>query len=208
MSRRAPFAYAYVADMKVFLGLGNPGKEYERTRHNIGWWVLDRLARRWDADGWKKDGKAIVATARVGTDVVKLVRPQTYMNLSGEVLKPFLNRPGWEPAQDLLVIVDDVALPFASMRTRPSGSAGGHNGLKSVQAHTGNTAYPRLRIGVAPLHPRATVGNLSDHVLGQFGRDETEFMEAALPRICDACESWVRDGITTTMNKFNPPPAA
>ena len=194
--------------MKVFLGLGNPGKEYERTRHNIGWWVLDRLARRWDADGWKKDGKAIVATARVGTDVVKLVRPQTYMNLSGEVLKPFLNRPGWEPAQDLLVIVDDVALPFASMRTRPSGSAGGHNGLKSVQAHLGNTAYPRLRIGVAPLHPRATVGNLSDHVLGQFGRDETEFMEAALPRICDACESWVRDGITTMMNKFNPPPPA
>ena len=194
--------------MKVFLGLGNPGKEYERTRHNIGWWVLDRLARRWDADGWKKDGKAIVATARVGTDVVKLVKPQTYMNLSGEVLKPFLNRPGWEPAQDLLVIVDDVALPLASMRTRPSGSAGGHNGLKSVQAHTGNTAYPRLRIGVAPLHPRATVGNLSDHVLGQFGRDETEFMEAALPRICDACESWVRDGITTMMNKFNPPPPA
>lgn len=194
--------------MKVFLGLGNPGKEYERTRHNIGWWVLDRLARRWDADGWKKDGKAIVATARVGTDVVKLVKPQTYMNLSGEVLKPFLNRPGWEPAQDLLVIVDDVALPLASMRTRPSGSAGGHNGLKSVQAHTGNTAYPRLRIGVAPLHPRATVGNLSDHVLGQFGRDETEFMEAALPRICDACESWVRDGITIMMNKFNPPPPA
>ena len=194
--------------MKVFLGLGNPGKEYERTRHNIGWWVLDRLARRWDADGWKKDGKAIVATARVGTDVVKLVKPQTYMNLSGEVLKPFLNRPGWEPAQDLLVIVDDVALPLASMRTRPSGSAGGHNGLKSVQAHTGNTAYPRLRIGVAPLHPRATVGNLSDHVLGQFGRDETEFMEAALPRICDACESWVRDGITTMMNMFNPPPPA
>jgi peptidyl-tRNA hydrolase, PTH1 family len=194
--------------MKVFLGLGNPGKEYERTRHNIGWWVLDRLARRWDADGWKKDGKAMVATARVGTDVVKLVKPQTYMNLSGEVLKPFLNRPGWEPSQDLLVIVDEVALPFATMRTRPSGSAGGHNGLKSVQAHIGNTAYPRLRIGVAPLHPRASVGNLSDHVLGQFGREETAFMEEALPRICDACESWVRDGITTMMNKFNPPPPA
>ena len=194
--------------MKVFLGLGNPGKEYERTRHNIGWWVLDQLARRWSADGWKKDGKAMVCTARVGTDVVKLVKPQTYMNLSGEVLKPFQNRPGWDPSQDLLVVVDEVALPFASMRTRPSGSAGGHNGLKSVQAHLGNTAYPRLRIGIAPLHPRASVGNLSDHVLGTFGREETEFMEAALPRICDACESWVRDGITIMMNKFNPPPAA
>ncbi len=192
--------------MKVFLGLGNPGKEYERTRHNIGWWVLDHLARRWGTDGWKKDGKAMVATARVGTDMVKLVKPQTYMNLSGEVLKPFLNRPGWDPAQDLLVIVDEVALPFASMRTRPSGSAGGHNGLKSVQAHVGNTGYPRLRVGVAPCHPRASVGNLSDFVLGQFGREEKEFMEAALPRMADACECWVREGITAMMNKFNPPP--
>jgi peptidyl-tRNA hydrolase, PTH1 family len=189
--------------MKVFLGLGNPGKEYERTRHNIGWWVLDHLARRWSADGWKKDGKAMVATARVGSDVVKLVKPQTYMNLSGEVLKPYLNRPGWDPAQDLLVIVDEVALPFAQIRVRASGSAGGHNGLKSVQAHIGSTAYPRMRIGIQPLHPRASVGDLSDYVLGQFGREETEFMEAAMPRFGDASESWVRDGLTMMMNKFN-----
>jgi peptidyl-tRNA hydrolase, PTH1 family len=189
--------------MKVFLGLGNPGKEYERTRHNIGWWVLDHLARRWSADGWKKDGKAMVATARVGSDVVKLVKPQTYMNLSGEVLKPYLNRPGWDPAQDLLVIVDEVALPFAQIRVRASGSAGGHNGLKSVQAHIGSTAYPRMRIGIQPLHPRASVGDLSDYVLGQFGREETEFMEAAMPRFGDASESWVCDGLTMMMNKFN-----
>ena len=189
--------------MKVFLGLGNPGKEYERTRHNIGWWVLDHLARRWGTDGWKKDGKAMVATARVGTEVVKLVKPQTYMNLSGEVLKPFLNRPGWDPAHDLLVIVDEVALPFAAMRARPSGSAGGHNGLKSVQAHVTNTGYPRLRIGIAPLHPRASVGDLSGYVLGPFGREETEFLEAAMPRFGDACESWVSDGLTVMMNKFN-----
>jgi peptidyl-tRNA hydrolase, PTH1 family len=189
--------------MKVFLGLGNPGKEYERTRHNIGWWVLDHLARRWHADGWTKDGKAMIATARVGVEVVKLVKPQTYMNLSGEVLKPFVNRPGWDPAQDLLVIVDEVALPFATMRTRPSGSHGGHNGLKSVQQHLGNTGYPRLRIGIQPLHPRASVGDLSSHVLGQFGREEAETMEAVLPRVGDACEVWVREGITPMMNKFN-----
>ena len=91
------------------------------------------------------------------------------------------------------------------MRTRPSGSAGGHNGLKSVQAHIGSTGYPRLRVGVAPFHPRASVGNLSDFVLGQFGREETEFMEAALPRMAEACECWVREGITAMMNKFNPP---
>lgn len=190
--------------MKVFLGLGNPGKEYERTRHNIGWWVLDHLARRWQADGWKKDGKAMVATAHVGDEVVKLVKPQTYMNLSGEVLRPFLNRPGWDPAHDLLVIVDDVALPFASLRARPGGSAGGHNGLKSVQSHVGNTGYARLRIGIAPLHPRATVGDLSGYVLGPFGQEETAFIEAAMPRVGDACESWVREGLTLMMNKFNP----
>ena len=190
--------------MKVFLGLGNPGTEYQHTRHNIGWWVLDHLARRWLVDGWKKDGKAMVATARVGDDVVKLVKPQTYMNLSGEVLKPFLNRPGWDPAQDLMVIVDEVALPCAQLRTRASGSAGGHNGLKSVQAQVGSTGYPRMRIGIAPLHPRASVGDLSAWVLGPFGREETEFMDAAMPRFGDACESWVRDGLTMMMNKFNP----
>jgi peptidyl-tRNA hydrolase, PTH1 family len=189
--------------MKVFLGLGNPGKEYERTRHNIGWWVLDHLARRWNVDGWKKDGQAMIATARVGDAVVKLVKPLTYMNLSGDVLKPFLRRPGWDPAQDVMVVVDEVALPLAQIRVRESGSAGGHNGLKSVQQHVGSTAYPRLRIGVQPLHPRASVGNLSDFVLGQFGRDEAEFVEAALSRIGDACECWVREGIKPMMNKFN-----
>jgi peptidyl-tRNA hydrolase, PTH1 family len=126
------------------------------------------------------------------------------MNLSGEVLKPFLNRPGWDPATDLLVLVDEVALPFATMRTRASGSAGGHNGLKSVQAHVGSTGYPRLRIGIAPMHPRASVGDLSDYVLGPFGREETTTMESALPRIGDACECWVREGIGAMMNKFNP----
>lgn len=189
--------------MKVFLGLGNPGKEYEHTRHNIGWWVLDHLAGRWHADGWKKDGRAMVATARVGDTVVKLVKPLTYMNLSGEVLRPFLNRPGWDAAQDLMVIVDEVALPFAQVRTRASGSAGGHNGLKSVQAHVGSTGYPRMRIGIQPLHPRAGVGNLSGYVLGAFGREETEAMQAAMPRFGDACETWVREGIAPMMNKFN-----
>jgi peptidyl-tRNA hydrolase, PTH1 family len=189
--------------MKVLLGLGNPGKEYERTRHNIGWWVLDHLVTRWHADGWKKDGKAMIATARVGDTVVKLVKPLTFMNLSGEVLRPFLNRPGWDPAQDLMVLVDEVALPFAQLRTRASGSAGGHNGLKSVQAHVGSTAYPRMRVGIAPLHPRAAVGNLSSYVLAPFGREESEIMEGAMPRFGDACESWVRDGIVLMMNKFN-----
>jgi peptidyl-tRNA hydrolase, PTH1 family len=189
--------------MKVILGLGNPGKEYDRTRHNIGWWVLDACARRWAADSWSKDGKAMVATARVGTTVVKLVKPLTYMNLSGEVLTPYLRRDSFDAAQDLMVVVDEVALPFAQLRTRASGSAGGHNGLKSVQQHVGGLGYPRMRVGIQPLHPRARVGDLSDYVLAPFSREETTEMDAALPRMVDALEVWIRDGLSPMMNQFN-----
>jgi peptidyl-tRNA hydrolase, PTH1 family len=189
--------------MKVLLGLGNPGKDYERTRHNIGWWVLDACARRWMAEGWKKDGQAMVATARVGSTVVKLVKPLTYMNLSGQVLTPYLRRDSFDAAQDLMVIVDEVALPFAQLRTRASGSAGGHNGLKSVQSVVGGSGYPRMRVGIQPLHPRASVGDLSDFVLAPFTRDETTAMESSLPRMVDALELWVREGLAPMMNKYN-----
>ncbi|MCU0625829.1 MAG: aminoacyl-tRNA hydrolase [Gemmatimonadaceae bacterium] len=189
--------------MKVICGLGNPGKEYERTRHNVGWWVLDALARRWGADTFRKDGQSLVATARVGSEVVKLVKPQTYMNASGNALVTYLRKPDFDAARDLLVVVDEVALPLAALRLRADGSAGGHNGLKSVQQHVGSGRYPRLRIGVAPLHPRAAVGDLADFVLSPFGREESAFVEAQLPRMADACECWVRDGIITAMNRFN-----
>lgn len=189
--------------MKVICGLGNPGREYERTRHNVGWWVVDHLARRWHADAFRKDGQALVATTRVGDAVVKLVKPQTYMNASGDALVSYLRKADFDAARDLLVVVDEVALPLAAVRLRAEGSPGGHNGLKSVQRQVGSGRYPRLRIGVAPLHPRAAVGDLADFVLSPFGREETAFVEAQLPRMADACESWVRDGIVTAMNRFN-----
>lgn len=189
--------------MKVICGLGNPGKEYERTRHNVGWWVVDHLARRWHADTFRKDGQALVATTRVGSEVVKLVKPQTYMNASGDALVGYLRKADFDAARDLLVVVDEVALPLAAIRLRADGSAGGHNGLKSVQRQVGGNAYPRLRIGVAPLHPRASIGDLADFVLSPFGREETAFVEAQLTRMGDACETWVRDGIVTAMNRFN-----
>src|SRR5450432_1762969 len=124
--------------MKLILGLGNPGKQYERTRHNVGWWVLDHLADVWHLGGWKTEGQAQVAHGLVGNVKVRLVKPQTFMNLSGAVLASHLKRPFWSPKTDLLVVVDDVALPVGTYRLRPQGSAGGHNGLKSVEHHVGH----------------------------------------------------------------------
>src|SRR5438067_8380046 len=105
--------------MKLIVGLGNPGKEYERTRHNVGWWVVDHLADAWHCDAWRKDGEARVADGRVGNTRVRLLKPQTYMNLSGSVLKPYLRRPFWAPATDLMVVVDEVQLPVGRYRFRP-----------------------------------------------------------------------------------------
>ena len=119
--------------MKVILGLGNPGERYEATRHNVGWWVLDHLADVWRFDGWRPDGDAITATGQVGPHKVRLVKPQTYYNLSGAALRPFLRRPFWAPMTDLLVVCDDVALPVGRFRLRPKGSAGGSNGLRSIE---------------------------------------------------------------------------
>src|SRR3954469_12216804 len=139
--------------MKIVLGLGNPGPEYERTRHNVGWWGVDHLAAVWRFDGWRKEGEARVQTGIVGNVKVRLVKPQTFMNLSGQVLRPYLRRPFWAAANDLMVVVDEVQLPVGRYRFRARGSAGGHNGLKSVEAHLKTQEYPRLRIGVGSEHP-------------------------------------------------------
>ena len=121
--------------MKVVLALGNPGREYEDTRHNVGWWVADHLADVWSFERWRKDGEALVTQGQVGRHRVRLVKPLTYMNLSGQVLRPYLRRPFWTAKSDLFVVTDDVALPLGTFRIRAQGSAGGHNGLKSVEHH-------------------------------------------------------------------------
>ncbi|MBK5189611.1 MAG: aminoacyl-tRNA hydrolase [Gemmatimonadaceae bacterium] len=189
--------------MKVILGLGNPGKQYERTRHNVGWWVLDHLADVWHFGAWKSEGQAQVASGLVGNVKVRLVKPQTFMNLSGAVLATYLKRPFWSPKTDLLVIVDDVALPVGTYRLRPQGSAGGHNGLKSVEHHVGHRDYPRLRIGIQPVDPERRIGDLADYVLSPFGKMEREEILALMPRFTDAAELWLRDGIVAAMNAHN-----
>jgi PTH1 family peptidyl-tRNA hydrolase len=207
----------------VILGLGNPGREYEATRHNVGWWVVDHLADVWHFraggltspvttarslaasgfDRWKKDGDGLVASGSVGPIRTRLIKPLTYMNLSGAVLKPYLRRAFWSPATDLLVVVDDVELPFGKLRLRASGSAGGHNGLKSVEHALGTREYPRMRIGIAPSDPHGDRGNLADFVLDRFSKVEEAQMKEQLPIAERAVETWLSEGISATMNKFN-----
>jgi PTH1 family peptidyl-tRNA hydrolase len=191
------------APVKVILGLGNPGREYEKTRHNVGWWVIDHLADVWRFDGFKKDGESLVSSGYVGPLRVRLVKPLTYMNLSGSVLKPYLRRPTWNPQADLLVVVDDFALPLGTIRLRARGSAGGHNGLKSIEQALESQEYARLRIGIGPNDERRKIGKSSDFVLSDFGKAEAAEVRALFPAITEAIDIWVREGIEPAMNKHN-----
>ena len=189
--------------MKVIVGLGNPGREYEATRHNVGWWVVDHLADVWQLDGFRRDGEAVVAQGLVGTTTVRLVKPQTYMNLSGQALLPYVRRPFWSPAADLLVVVDDVALPVGRYRLRSRGSSGGHNGLRSIERILGTQEYGRLRIGIAPVDERTAVDDLAAFVLAPFGTQERAEILSLMPRFVDAADVWLRDGIEAVMNQHN-----
>jgi PTH1 family peptidyl-tRNA hydrolase len=189
--------------MTLIVGLGNPGKSYEATRHNVGWWVVDHLAGVWRLESWRKDGQSTVCDGRVSEHRVRLVKPQTYMNLSGAALRPYLRRTGFSAASDLLVIVDDVALPVGKYRLRGQGSAGGHNGLKSIEAAVGSREYARLRIGVGPTEDRERKGDLADYVLDRMGKSERSSIESLLPDLAGLCETWMGDGTTAAMNRFN-----
>jgi PTH1 family peptidyl-tRNA hydrolase len=192
--------------MKVIVGLGNPGPEYERTRHNVGWWVVDHLADVWrfgESGGWKKDGEARVLSGSVGGTRVRLVKPQTYMNLSGAVLKPYLRREGFSYMKDLLIVSDEVALPVGAFRVRGGGSAGGHNGLKSIEGALGSQEYARLRIGVGPEDPSHRRGDLSDYVLSDFGRRDETLVRENFDTLTQLVELWLTDGPQAAMNRFN-----
>lgn len=188
--------------MKLIVGLGNPGREYAGTRHNVGWWVVDHLADVWRFDGWKKDGQAVVTTGTVGGKRVRLVKPQTFMNLSGDALVRYARRPFWSAAQDLLVVSDEVQLPVGRYRFRAKGSAGGHNGLKSVEHQLGTQEYARLRVGVGPANPEQKAAVLKDYVLGNMGKGETVTVRDLLPAFVEAIELWLAEGIMPVMNRF------
>ena len=185
--------------MKLIVGLGNPGPKYAATRHNVGFDVLDRLARRHGAE-WEaapRGIEALIARWRAGDTV--FVKPLTFMNLSGTAIVGLLQFYKIEPS-DLLVIVDEVQLETGRIRIRPSGSAGGHNGLKSVIGSLGTEAFPRLRIGVGRGDNRR---DLADHVLAKFDPDERSVIEDAIVRAVDASEAFIADGVADAMNRFN-----
>lgn len=190
--------------MKVIIGLGNPGKEYAETRHNVGWLLVDHLADAWRFEGWRKDGEAMTASGLVGGVKVRLVKPLTFMNLSGAVLKPWLRRPFWAATKDLMIVSDEVQLEVGTFRFRSRGSAGGHNGLKSIEHALGSQEYARLRIGVGPAKDdQRRIGDLADYVLGDFGKTERDVVRALLPEFDEALRAWVAEGIELVMNRFN-----
>jgi peptidyl-tRNA hydrolase, PTH1 family len=195
--------------LKVILGLGNPGREYAATRHNVGWWLIDHLADVWHFEGWKKETDLVSSSGIVAGQKVRLVKPLTYMNLSGQALKNYVRRPFWSPAKDLLVVVDEVQIPVGRFRIRARGTAGGHNGLKSVEHALGSQEYARLRIGVGPSEERKGVyPSLADFVLAPFVRDEREDVLALMPTLTTAVETWARDGVEKAMNLYNRAPEA
>lgn len=181
------------------MGLGNPGQEYEDTRHNAGFMLADHIARRWGLGSFRRGDRARVAEGQWQGEPVQLLKPQTYMNRSGAALATFLGGR-FDPATELLVLVDDVAIAAGRFRLRGAGSAGGHNGLKSIEATLQRQDYARLRIGVGP---QPSSGDLADYVLAPLTREEHELIDPLLDPMTDAAESWLTEGIERAMTRFN-----
>lgn len=189
--------------MFLIVGLGNPGAQYARTRHNAGWFVIDELARRFEAGAMKKQHEALTASILIDQKRVTLVKPQTFMNLSGRAVSALM-RYGRIEAANVLVISDDLNLPLGRLRLRVAGSDGGHNGLKSITQMLGSNEYARLRFGVGepPREDRRERGTV-DHVLSAFGANEWPVVEAATQRGADCVEWVVTQGVQAAMNRFN-----
>lgn len=184
----------------LIVGLGNPGKEYEKTRHNAGFMALDKIADKFGAGSVKTKNKAQIMDCRIAGKRVLLVKPQTYMNLSGEAVGP-ISRYYKVAKENVFVIFDDISLPVGGIRLRKKGSAGGHNGIKSLISHLGSEDFPRLKIGVgAKPHPDA---DLKNHVLGGIPKEQLSDFEKALDNAVLATEEMLKNGIESAMNKFN-----
>lgn len=182
--------------LHLIVGLGNPGKEYVRTRHNAGFLLVEKLAERWRA-GWTLEKKFQARIARAGQKV--LCQPQTFMNLSGAAVGAVLNFYR-VPVGQLVVAVDDADLPLGEIRLRPGGSSGGHHGLESIEQHLATREFARLRIGIGR---KAGRREITGHVLGRFDADEAGLMEKVLARAVDQTECWLAAGIGKAMSQFN-----
>jgi len=184
--------------MKIVVGLGNPGKKYDGTRHNVGFAVVDALAEGPGVSAFQDRFEAEIAEFHEADGKVLLVKPATFMNLSGRAVRQVLDFYQLTPA-DLLVVCDDINLPLGKLRFRARGTHGGHNGLRDIQSHLGTTEYARLRIGVDAPDEDGTV----DHVLSRFRPSERPIMKEAIEEAVQGAVLWLRDGIEKCMNQYN-----
>lgn len=185
--------------MKCFVGLGNPGKKYEQTRHNVGFRVIDELAEKLNISLNQEKFKGIYGSGIVNGEKVFLIKPITYMNVSGECVRLFLDYFKI-PLENLVVIYDDLDLPTGKVRLRQKGSAGGHNGIKSLISHLGTEKFNRLRIGISRPTTRMSI---PDYVLGTFSTEEQKDIQKAIHKATDACESFLTNTFLEVMNKYN-----
>jgi PTH1 family peptidyl-tRNA hydrolase len=187
-------------NLSLIVGLGNPGTEYKRTRHNAGFMVVEKLAEQWGAN-WTVEKKfhASLAWAERKRQRVLLCKPLTYMNASGEAVQAVAAFYDVEPAR-LLVVVDDADLPLGQLRLRPGGSSGGHHGLESIEQHLGTREYTRLRVGIGR---QDGLREITGHVLSRFGSTEAKLADKILKVAADQAETWLADGIQKAMSQFN-----
>ena len=186
--------------MKVIAGLGNPGREYAQTKHNVGFLMVDALAAHLGVTEWREKYDALIARARIGSEAVLLVKPQTYMNESGRAIAHLMNFYKLA-ADDLIVAHDDMDIPAGSIRIRKKGSSGGHNGIKSILAHLGDEHFARIRIGIGRPLPGWTVVN---HVLAPFPPEDAAKVSEAIRYLVPAIECIVTEDVDKAMNRYNP----
>jgi peptidyl-tRNA hydrolase, PTH1 family len=185
---------------RFILFLGNPGAQYSTTRHNVAWWLADRAAESWGLGRFRKEGAASVARGNVEGRAIQLIKPLTFMNRSGQVVSPLLNHDSFDFTTDLLVVVDDVALQPGRARLRASGSAGGHNGLKSVESVLGSGEYPRLRIGVGSAPPGS---DLAEWVLSSPPPEERRLIQDLFGDLIGSLEHWLSGDMETAISRSN-----
>lgn len=185
--------------MYAIFGLGNPDKEYDKTRHNIGFDVIDEMASRMGVAVSTKRHKALCGVGTIGGEKVILVKPQTYMNNSGESVRAVMDFYKLDPKTDIIVIYDDISLDVGKLRIRGKGSAGGHNGIKSIINHAGTQEFMRIKVGVGDKGNK----DLVHHVLGKFGSDERKLVDEAVEKAAAAVEVMLIEDINTAMNKYN-----
>lgn len=186
--------------MYIIVGLGNPGRQYENTRHNIGFRCIDRLAEKHNISVLECKHRALIGKGYIEGQKVILAKPQTFMNLSGESVRDILNFYKVEPDTQLIVVYDDISLAVGAMRIRKKGSAGGHNGIKNIIAQTGTDIFKRIKIGVGE-KPKGY--DLADYVLGHFTQAENKEMDAACDRVVEAISLLVQEEVDAAMNRFN-----